>query len=532
MNRRIRTIALTIAILMMATFAAHAEEIRVRVRSPRQENEYFTVSADENLNLHYYKQGTDQFLFPLSSNFAHVRLNGYYSSHENYRFYGSSQLSTDIGPYSLRLTDYSANQYDDILKIRNDLNNQHNIKTYIYTDGTTYQLWSGQYLSQSDARNARDRLKSDYNINASLNEMDNYIYLYDRSNNIIACLSNDYRFFVYNGDPQKNYVNIDRKPYRGVVGFYVIEGNRLLSINKADVEDYLKGVVPSEMPASWPLEALKVQAIAARSYAISYIDRSYRSPYDVVDNQNSQVHSGISGERESTNRAVEETRGQLIYYNNSVISAFYHSTSGGSTDNSENVWRYALPYIRGVDDPYSNISPYTDWDITLTEQELIVSLNESGYDVHTIYDINVKSISEFNRVLELSILTDKGEIILEKEETRTVIGYSKLRSTWYTFEGNNRAQVLTADGFTSKNIGGTTVMRSDRNNTILYKSNADVLTSTGRYAIPTSADAYLVVGRGFGHSLGMSQYGARGMAEAGFNYIDIIKHYYTGVEVK
>ncbi len=532
MNKTIKTILLTLTILTLFTFTASADEIRVRVRSPRQENEYFTISADEEIDMYYYNQGEDQKLFSLASNFAYVRINGFYSSYENYRFYDSSQLSTDVGPYSLKLTDYSASQHDEILRIRNELNNQYNIKAYIYTDGANYQLWAGQYLSQADARNARDRLKSDHNINSSMNDLDNYIYLYDRNNNVIVCLSNDYRFFTYNSDSQKNYVNIDGKPYRGSVGFYVIEGNRLLSINKADVEDYLKGVVPSEMPASWHLEALKVQAIAARSYAISYIDSSYRSPYDVVDNQNSQVHSGISGERESTNRAVEETRGQLIYYNNSVISAFYHSTSGGSTDNSENVWRYALPYIRGVDDPYSNISPYTDWNITLTEQELIDSLNESGYNVRNIYDIYVKSISEFNRVLELSILTDVGEIILEKEETRTVIGYSKLRSTWYTFEGNNQTQVLTADGLKSSSLGGMTVMRAKQSNTILYKSSSEILTSTGRYSIPTSADAYLVVGKGFGHSLGMSQYGARGMAEAGFSYIDIIKHYYTGVEVK
>jgi stage II sporulation protein D len=532
MKRTIKTILLTLAILMMITFTAYAEDIRVRVRSPRQENEYFTISADEELHLYYYRQGADQKLFSLASNFAHIRINGYYSSHENYRFYLSPQLSTDVGPYSVRLTDYSSNQYDEILRIRNELNSQYNIRAYIFTDGSSYQLWIGQYLSQADARNARDRLKSDHNINASVNELDNYIYLYNRSNSIIACLSNDYRFFAYNSDSQKNYVNIDGRPYRGSVGFYVIEGNRLLSINKADVEDYLKGVVPSEMPASWPLEALKVQAIAARSYAISYIDRNYRSPYDVVDNQNSQVHSGIAGERESTNRAVEETRGQLIYYNNTVISAFYHSTSGGSTDNSENVWRTALPYIRGVDDPYSNISPYTDWNITLTEQELIASLNESGYNVRSIYDIYVKSISEFNRVLELSILTDAGEIILEKEETRTVIGYSKLRSTWYTFEGNNNVQVMTAEGLKNTALGGTTVMRANQSNVILYKSNTEVLTAAGRFSVPTSADAYHVVGRGFGHSLGMSQYGARGMAEAGFNYIDIIKYYYTGVEVR
>lgn len=532
MRRTIKTILLTLTILSIFTLTSFADEIRVRIRSPRQENEYFSLSADEELELYYNRDGEDQKLFSLDSNFLQARINGYYSSHENYRFYDSSQLSTDVGPYSMRLIDYSARQYDDILTIRNDLNSQYNIKSYIYTDGTNYQLWAGQYLSQVDAHNARDKLKSDYNINASLNDLDHFIYLYDKSNRIIVCLSNDYRFFTYNSSNEKNYVNIDGKPYRGSVGFYVIEGNKLLSINKADVEDYLKGVVPSEMPASWPLEALKVQALAARSYAVSYIDVSYKTPYDVVDNQNSQVHSGISGERESTNRAVEETSGQLIYYNNSVITAFYHSTSGGSTDNSENVWRYALPYLRGVDDPYSNISPYTDWDITLTEQELILSLNNSGYNVKTIYDIYVKRISEFNRVLELSILTDMGEIILEKEETRTVIGYGKLRSTWYTFEGNNRAQVLTADGLTSSNIGGMKVKSASQQNVILYKSNSEVLTSTGRYSIPTSADSYLVVGRGFGHSLGMSQYGAKGMAEEGFNYVDIIKYYYTGVEVK
>ena len=511
---------------------AFADEIRVRIRSPRLENEFFTISSDDTMKLFYHQDGTDQPIMPLPSKMIHLRVNGYYSSHENYRFYNTQQLSTNIGPYGLILTDYRETNYESIKKRQQEIASQFGLKTYIYTNGNSFQLWTGQYLTLDAARNARDSIRQDYDLNVIINDNIEMILLYNHENDLMVALANDYRFFIKNDHPDRNYVNIDGKPYRGSVGGYIIEGNRLLSINKVAIEAYLKGVVASEMPASWPLEALKVQAIAARSYALSLIGPIHASPYDAQDNQNSQVYNGIWGERESTNKAVEETKGQLIYYNDTVIAAYYHSTSGGSTDNSENVWRNPLPYIRGVDDPYSNISPYTEWHIALSEEKLLSALRENGYRANKIYDIYEKNLSEFNRVLELAIVTDIGEIILEKEETRTVLGYSNLRSTWYAFEGNQQASIMTANGLSNKTLGGQNVLTTQGYKPILYKTEMPVLTANGTVHQSTSPDSYDVYGRGFGHGLGLSQYGARGMADAGYNYIEIIQYYYTGVEVK
>ena len=526
------TFFLVLTLTLILSTQASAEEIRVRIRSARLENEVFSLSSDDGMDLYYHLDGQDRLLMPLNTQNLFVRINGYYSSHENFRYYPQEGLSTNIGPYSVRLTDYQETKHEEIVKLQQALKDQHQINTYIYTNGRRFELWAGQFVSLQEARSFRDRLMSQHGIQSTVNDRPEVIYLYNSQNQIVACLENNYRFFVYNSNNDNNFLRIDSKPYRGSVGFYIIDGFRLLSINKVDVEAYLKGVVASEMPASWPLEALKVQAITARSYALSLIDPNYSAPYDAQDNQNSQVYNGIWGERESTNLAVESTRGQLIYYNNRVIAAYYHSTSGGMTDNSENVWHHPLPYIRGVDDPYSNISPYTEWDRILSEEQIIESLRENGYQVNQIFDIYEKSRSEFERVLELVILTDQGEITLHKEGARRVIGYSRLISTWYTFHGNHQATLLTASGEESSILGGKQVLTSQGQKQIMYKDNQTVLTASGLKTLPTSSDTYHVHGRGFGHGLGLSQYGARGMAEQGYNYIQIIQYYYTGVEVR
>jgi stage II sporulation protein D len=528
----IKLILLTLLFSIIMSITAFAFDIRIRIRSPRLENEYFSISSPDSLILSYDPNGNPKHLFSLETNNIIARISGYYSSYEGYKYYSGKSLSTDIGPYSLKLNDYTSKDYTEIQNMKNNLKNSYGINTYIYTDGGSFTLWYGQFISDSDAQREKNNLKDKYNIQSSSNDLEPYIYLYDKSNNILACLSNDYNFYVYNSNEAKNYVNIDGKAYRGGAGFYILEESRLLSINKVILEDYLKGVVASEMPASWHLEALKAQAVAARTYAVANISPNYSGAYDMADNQNSQVYNGISGERESTNLAISETEGKLIYYNNRLIEAYYHSTSGGSTDNSENVWTYALGYIRGVEDPYSNISPYTDWNINLSESDLISSLKSNGYNATTIYAVNEKEVSEFNRVIELSILTDIGELILKKEEVRKVIGYSTLKSTWYNFVGNNITTVLTATGTSEVNLGGYAVTNGSRTTTLSFKSNAKVLTSAGTYQIPTSPTSYTVYGKGFGHGLGLSQYGAKAMADSGFNYEEILKYYYTGVEIK
>lgn len=530
MKRLKKILLISVILIMVFSTTSYAYDIKVRIRSPRQENEYFSISSEDELVLNYSGDEV-KALFSLETSNVTVRVNGYYSSHEDYRYYSKEDHSTDIGPWSLYFVDSETENHDEILSLKEEMKESCDIDSYIYATGNEYQLWSGQFTSEDDAKKTREKYEDDYNLVLSLNRDENVIYLYDENEDILVVIPNDSNFTVCSGD-EGNYVNIDSKPYRGCVGFNIIEGYKLLSINTVELEDYLMGVVASEMPASWPLEALKVQAIAARTYAVANTGNSSSSIYDVSDNQNSQVYNGVWGEKSSTNMAIEETEGEMIYYNDTMIEAYYHSTSGGTTDNSENVWAYPLPYIKGVEDHYSDISPYTDWDMDFTEDDLIDILNENDYGVEKIYSIMESIVSEFNRVIELSILTDVGEIILEKEEARRIIGYSKLKSTWYDFEGNNKSMVLTAEGSVEKNLGGLSVLRGKVHESISFEDNNKVITSEGKLFIPSCPDNYTIIGKGFGHGLGMSQYGAKSMADEGFDCNEILKHYYYGVDIK
>ena len=150
--------------------------------------------------------------------------------------------------------------------------------------------------------------------------------------------------------------------YRDVIEYRPGLSGGVTAVNRVELENYIRGVVPNESPASWPLEALKAQAVAARSYALG--TGTSNAVFDHYDTVASQVYGGYSSENARTNRAVARTRGEVLRHNGEVIVAYFHSTSGGYTENNENVWGGApLAYIRGVRDPWDKTSPYHRWKV-------------------------------------------------------------------------------------------------------------------------------------------------------------------------
>jgi stage II sporulation protein D len=149
--------------------------------------------------------------------------------------------------------------------------------------------------------------------------------------------------------------------YRDVIEYRPGASGGVTAVNKVELENYVRGVVPNESPASWPIEALKAQAVAARSYALG--TNSGNPVFDQYDTTASQVYGGYSSEQATSNRAVARTRGEVLRYNGKVIVAYFHSTSGGHTENNENIFTGSkpLPYIRGVPDPWDKTSPYHHW---------------------------------------------------------------------------------------------------------------------------------------------------------------------------
>jgi stage II sporulation protein D len=213
------------------------------------------------------------------------------------------------------------------------------------------------------------------------------------------------------------------KPYRGSLLVDVVNG-KLRAINIVGLEQYLYGVVPSEMPSAWAPEALKAQAVVARSYALA--TRAVAAPFDLYSDTRSQVYLGISHEKPTTNAAVDATAGQVLLYGGQVAHTFFYSTSGGRTANAADIWLggSAPPYLVAVADPYDTISPYHDWGpVPYTGAVLAKSFSVPGGVKDATTTLNASG-----RVLTLSLLGGTGQVDVPAGTVRTKL---KLRSTWF-----------------------------------------------------------------------------------------------------
>jgi len=245
-----------------------------------------------------------------------------------------------------------------------------------------------------------------------------------------------------------------------------------------ELEEYVLGVVGAEMPASFNIEALKAQAILARTYALKSI-KNGKKLTDTVSTQaykdNSELQklwkNDYTKYYEKIKKAVNETKGKVILYNNEYIDAVYHSTSNGKTENSKNVWKNILPYLVSVD---------SSWD-----------KNVKSYKKETIFEIN-----EFCNILKLDVEEPITYEIIHNE--------------------TGRVRQITIN---NKTFSGTEF----RN--LLKLRSAD-------FEIEINDEKVKVTTYGYGHGVGMSQYGANEMAKQGYSYIQILKHYYTGVVIK
>jgi len=211
------------------------------------------------------------------------------------------------------------------------------------------------------------------------------------------------------------------KPYRGQIRVDVAKG-KLRAIDTVGLETYLDAVVPSEMPHTWLPEALKAQAVAARSYALSHLQTG---AFDLFPDQRSQVYGGVRAEQPETNAAVSATAGQVLTYGAKIAETFFYSTSGGKTLSAEDAWGTPIPYLLSVPDPYDSISPYHDWGpVALPAAKVAKALASRGrlLDVQTTPNAS-------GRVASVTAVGANGESTVEAAKVRRVLG---LRSTWFT----------------------------------------------------------------------------------------------------
>lgn len=258
----------------------------------------------------------------------------------------------------------------------------------------------------------------------------------------------------------------------------------LIAVNHVDMESYLYSVVASEMPPSWPQESLKAQAVAARSYVLKQRDRTANTVYDIGDDTRWQVYKGVEAETNTTQAAVKATSGQVMTYQGNIIEAVFHSASGGHTENSEDVWTQKVPYLRAVAD-YDQSAPVYSWSESFSPDTLGQKLG-----VGRVLRLSVVESSPQGRIRRIKVEGESNQRVMTGEQMRNALG---LRSSLFKITPQ---KVITQPDAAGKSI-----------------------------AAPQS---FQIEGRGFGHGLGMSQYGAQALATQGWTYGQILTHYYKG----
>jgi stage II sporulation protein D len=215
--------------------------------------------------------------------------------------------------------------------------------------------------------------------------------------------------------------------YRGAMRLHRWEGKRILAVNDLGLESYLQGVVTAEMPASWAPEALKAQAVVARSYAL----RNRRSDrvFDLYPDTRSQVYRGIAGETAAAIAAARGTRALAVRYGVEIAQTFFHSTSGGRTAGYVEGLGGGLevPYLRPVEDAHDDISPVHTWQVRLTDRDMERKLKEVR--LGALEDVKVTATGETGRVSEVAVVGDEGTIGISGQELRRLL---ELRSHWFT----------------------------------------------------------------------------------------------------
>ena len=305
---------------------------------------------------------------------------------------------------------------------------------------------------------------------------------------------------------------LQQRGYRGRLQL-LVGGSALQAINHVPLEDYLPSVVGSEMPASWPQAALRAQAVAARTYALR--QRKSAAPFDVSATVTSQVYKGVDAETPSTRQAVASTRGQVLIYGSSLANAVFHSSGGGSTENSGDLWSQQLPYLVSVPD-FDQHSPVHAWQQRFEPDQLQKAFGEIG----GARSIEVLATSGSGRVRQARVIGPSGTLVLTGAQLRSRLG---LKSTLVRFEVV--APELAALPPALPALPPLLPLDGQ-------ERGADPAATPDQPPMQVPPPSLLAIGRGYGHGVGMSQWGAHGLAQRGQTYDQILRHYYRGAELR
>lgn len=390
--------------------------------------------------------------------------------------------------------------------------------------------------------------------------------------------------FVFRLEPgdDNEYLVVDGRRYRGELEIRPSVTKKGITIVEImPMEEYIYGIIPWEISPAWPMEAVKAQAVAARTYALYHLGKHKKDGFDLCNTTDCQVYGGREAEDPRGNWAVDATKGMVVTYKNKLVPTFFHSSSGGYTENVENVWSGKMDYLRAVPD-YDQDSPYFQWKNSFTLEEIGKKLESAGYKIGALQGIKLSPL--YNGINEAADRGVSGRVktmtFIGSEQNATVAGNDirrmfNLNSTLFDIRLPEPVkQDAVSEQF--RPIGTSPTASVSNTVRILQKSkkkNKKAETPEKRdvaeISIPKPVDATKTIpvkqmtaahemlpaepivrligqappttvvtfeGHGSGHGLGLSQWGAKAMAEQGPKddrtyYQQILKHYYQGVDI-
>lgn len=344
-------------------------------------------------------------------------------------------------------------------------------------------------------------------------------------------------FTVTSGADNSGIIWVNGRQYRGKI-LLRSAGKVMNVINVLDLEHYLQGVLPKEVHPDWPFESLKAQAVAARSYTLANLNKHAGAKFDLCAGTHCQVYGGKSGEHSRTNQAVKDTAGMVATYAGKAIAALYHASSGGHTECSGDVWDWDVPYLKGVAD--LDPSPHCYWYKVMTASEMEEAFRRSGYQLGRITQIIPSKTGTSGRISSCTFVGEHGQVELTGEKARTILG---LKSTLFTIEWE---QTQPSSGplaiptgmeellFSLSPLALTAVSTSSSAEAAAVAASqlTPAQPQIGIWAPGYQPSQWVIRGRGWGHGVGMSQWGAMAMAERGHTFNEILKYYYYGITIE
>jgi len=436
----------------------------------------------------------------------------------------------------------------------------YDINAYLAVIGLSYHIWGGTHVSSQAAYAAAAQSPVSATV-ASVSDRRINVMCADSMETIMVfghmTLGLGVRPIPDDIENQRFNIHTAHETplnYRGGLDFIRLDGGNLTVTNVVHLEHYLYHVVPREMPATWHIEALKAQAVAARNFAVTAGDRHRDQPFDLCNGVHCQVYLGTTPEIESAVRAVNETRGRVLLFNGVPARVFYSSSFGGPSDYVQNVWMTPIPYLVPVSNHYEDTENINNgvWSGTLTIAQATERMNARGHGVGTVTNIEVLEYTPAGNVLRLRVTGTSGYRIYEREQARIAFGSVTLSQRFAVARGGTEPSILRVPNLDGggtaeivpfyavngmgevKNMLLQSVYIMTENGLQTYVQQTQ--TANSEYIVTIVAEGpdpnvFYFSGRGWGNPVGMSQFGARGMAEAGYTYYQILMHFMPGTSL-